>query len=166
DRRLERRQVEVAQPLLGHVGRVVVTPALRLAVGSEVFRAGDLLVRRAVVGPLRPLDPRGHGRAEVRILAGTLPDPAQRGSCETSTIGAYVWLSPTAADWRARIVASSVATCGSKLLAAPSGIGKIVRKPWIVSNANSSGMCSRDWSTAMCWSRLICTGSVTLRIEP
>jgi hypothetical protein len=34
-----------------------------------------------------------------------------------------------------------MATCGSKLLAAPSGTGKIVRKPWIVSNANSSGMC-------------------------
>ena len=76
DGRFERRQVEVAQPLLGHVGRVVVTAALGLAVGGEVLRASDLLVRRAVVGSLRALDPRGgHGRAEVRVLAGTLRDP-------------------------------------------------------------------------------------------
>ena len=68
----------------------------------------------------------------------------QRGSCETSTIGAYVCLSPTAADSRAPNAASSRATCGSKLAPVPSGIGKTVRKPWIVSKANRSGMCSRD----------------------
>ena len=79
---------------------------------------------------------------------GSSPAPStirpHRGSCETSTIGAYACLSPTAADSRAPIVASSIAACGSKLLAVPSGTGKIVRKPWIVSNANSNGMCNRD----------------------
>ena len=76
-RRLERRQVEVPQPLLGHVGRVVVAAALGLTVGDEVLRAGDHLVRRAVVVALVALDARGrHHRAEVRVLAGTLSDPA------------------------------------------------------------------------------------------
>ena len=37
NRGLERRQVEVPQPLDGHVGRVVVTARLRLAVGREVL---------------------------------------------------------------------------------------------------------------------------------
>ena len=37
------------------------------------------------------------------------------------------------ADSRAPILWSAVATPGSNELAAPSGIGKIVRKPWIVS---------------------------------
>ncbi len=27
-------------------------------------------------------------------------------------------------------------------------------------------MCSRDWSTAMCWKWLILTGSVRLKTEP
>ena len=51
----------------------------------------------------------------------------QRGSWETSTIGAYVCLMPTVAVSRAAIVSPAVATDGSKLLASPSGIGKIVR---------------------------------------
>jgi MFS transporter, MHS family, shikimate and dehydroshikimate transport protein len=54
-----RMPAEVMQPLLGHVGRVVVAPALGLAVCGEVLRTGDLLVRCAVVGPLRALDSRG-----------------------------------------------------------------------------------------------------------
>ena len=40
---------------------------------------------------------------------------------------------------------SALATSGSKLLAVASGIGKIVRKPWIVSNANRIGMPSREF---------------------
>ena len=35
-----------------------------------------------------------------------------------------------------------------------------------MSNANSIGMCSRDFSTAMCWRRLISAGSVRLSTEP
>src|SRR5262245_50429116 len=42
-----------------------------------MLRTGDLSVRRAVVGPLRALDPRGgKGRPEIWILAATLRDPA------------------------------------------------------------------------------------------
>ncbi len=73
----------------------------------------------------------------------------QRGSCETSIIGAYVCLSPTAADSRAPYVWSSKATCGSKLAPVASGIGKTVRNPWMVSKAKSSGIFSRDCSTAI-----------------
>ena len=61
---------------------------------------------------------------------------------------------------------SALATSGSKLLAVASGIGKIVRKPWIVSNANRIGMPSREFSTASRWYLLISTGSVSLKTEP
>ena len=77
DRGLERRQVEVAQPLLGHVGRVVLTAALGLAVGGEVLDARDDLVGRRVVVALGGLDARGReDGAEVRVLAGGLGDAA------------------------------------------------------------------------------------------
>ena len=59
---------------------------------------------------------------------------------------------PAAVDSRAPNLASSDAMSGSKLAPVPSGIGKTVRKPWIVSKANRSGIFSRDSSTAMCWS--------------
>ena len=75
--RLERRQVHVEQPLERHVGRVVVTSRLRLPVGDEVLHARDDLVRRGVVVALGALHPGGrHHRVEVRILAGSLGDPA------------------------------------------------------------------------------------------
>ena len=77
DRGLERRQVEVAQPLLGHVGRVVLTAALGLAVRREVLDAGDDLVGRRVVAALRRLDARGgEDGAEIGVLAGGLGDAA------------------------------------------------------------------------------------------
>ena len=77
DRRLERRQVEVAQPLLGQVGGVVVTAALRLAVGREVLGAGHELVGCAVVGSLDRLDARRpEHRVQVGVLPGGLGDPA------------------------------------------------------------------------------------------
>ena len=73
ERRLERRQVQVSEPLLRHVGGVVVASALGLAVGGEVLRAGDDLVRRAVVGALESLDARRrHDGVQVRIFAGGL----------------------------------------------------------------------------------------------
>ena len=81
-------------------------------------------------------------------------------------MGAYVCLSPTTADSRAPNDASSKATSGSKLAPTPSGIGKTVRKPWIVSKAKRSGIPSRESSTAISWSSLIRAGSVTLRTEP
>ena len=58
---------------------------------------------------------------------------------------------PTAADSKAPILWSVNATAGSKDDAAASGVGKTVRKPWIVSNANRIGMCSRELTTASCW---------------
>ena len=74
---LERRQVEVPQPLLGHVGRAVVAPALRLAVGGVVLDARDDLVLSGVVAALRGLHARGgHDRVQVRVLAGGLGDAA------------------------------------------------------------------------------------------
>ena len=55
---------------------------------------------------------------------------------------------------------------GSKLAAVPSGIGKVVRNPWMVSKANRSGIPRRESSTAIRWSSRIRRGSVTLRTEP
>ena len=76
----------------------------------------------------------------------------QRASRATSTMGAKVQCRPAA-------VASSAATCaaastaaGSQLEASASGTGKVVRKPWMTSNANNSGMCRRECSTASVWS--------------
>ena len=64
DRGLERRQVEVAQPPLGHVGRVVVAAALGLAVGGVVLDARDDLVGRGVVAcPARPSRARPRTRS-------------------------------------------------------------------------------------------------------
>ncbi len=75
DRGLERRQVEVPQPLDGHVGRVVVTARLRLAVGREVLRAGHELVRGAVVASLDRLHSRGRQNGvQIGILARSLGD--------------------------------------------------------------------------------------------
>ena len=77
DRGLERRQVEVAQRGLGHVGGVVLAAALRGTVGGEVLDTGGHLVRRRVVAALVTLDPgRGERRTEVRVLAAALGDPA------------------------------------------------------------------------------------------
>ena len=74
---LERRQVQVPQPLLGHVGRAVVAPALRLAVGRVVLDARDDLVLGRVVAALRGLHARGgHHGVQVRVLAGGLGDAA------------------------------------------------------------------------------------------
>ena len=43
------------------------------------------------------------------------------------------------------------ARCGSKLAVSPSGIGNTVRKPWITSAANSSGIFRREPSIAAFW---------------
>ena len=77
DRRLERRQVEIAQPPLRHVGRVVVAPALRRAVGGVVLDAGDDLVGLRVVAALGGLHACGRvDGVEVGILAAGLGDAA------------------------------------------------------------------------------------------
>ena len=77
DRRLERRQVHVAEALLRHVRRVVVAPGFGLSVGDEVLRARDQLVPSAVVRSLGPLHAgRAEHRVQVRVLAAALGDPA------------------------------------------------------------------------------------------
>ena len=76
DRGLERRQVEVAKPLFGHVGGVVLATAFGLAVRGEMLGARDDLVRRGVVGALGGLDPRGcKHRPQIGVFAGALGDP-------------------------------------------------------------------------------------------
>ncbi len=76
DRGLERRQVQVPQPRVGHVGRVVVAPALRLAVGGVVLDArDDLVLARSSHRPARP------SRAPRRTPSrGTGPRPRPRRS--------------------------------------------------------------------------------------
>ena len=69
-------------------------------------------------------------------------------------IGAYVCFSPTAANF-ARTITGVVAGHLRIEAAETRGIGKIVRKPWMVSNANSNGIFSRDSSTAIRWRSLI-----------
>src|SRR4029453_13846446 len=77
---IECGEVEVPQPLGGHVGGVVVAAALGLAVGDEVLGAGHQLVRGAVVAPLDGLDPRRpEHRVQVGVLPGGLGDPAPAG---------------------------------------------------------------------------------------
>lgn len=62
--------------------------------------------------------------------------------------------------------ASRRATSGSKLDAWASGIGKAVQKPWMTSRPKSSGMPSRDSSTAMRWRELLLRAPWMLSTEP
>lgn len=76
-RGLERREVQLAQALLGRVDRVVVAPGLRAAVGDPVLGRGCHPVGLRVVLALEALDAGGGERgAEERILAGALDDAA------------------------------------------------------------------------------------------
>ena len=77
DSRLERRQIEIPEPLFRQVGGVVVPAALRLAVRGEVLGARDELVGCAVVAALNRLDASGREhRVQVGVLSGGLGDPA------------------------------------------------------------------------------------------
>ena len=69
DRRLEWRQVDLAQRALRHLRAVVVAPRLRRAVRGVVFGAGEN-ARALESAHVR----RGHGRAEHRIFAGAFGD--------------------------------------------------------------------------------------------
>jgi hypothetical protein len=83
-----------------------------------------------------------------------------------STIGAKVHFSPAAAASAAAMWAACSAAAGSQLLASPSGIGKIVRCPWITSKPTSSGIFSRVCSTAIRWMSLTFRAPNTLKNEP
>ena len=75
----------------------------------------------------------------------------QRGSSEMSIIGANVHATPSTVASPAAMAAASSASSSSQVAARPSGIGKTVRCPWMTSRPNSSGMPSRDSSTAIRW---------------
>jgi len=115
-------------------------------------------------------NPRTRAAAMSDPRYGSSPEPSamrpQRGSRAMSTIGAYVQLIPNAAAScpAARAVAS--AASGSNELASPSGIGKIVRYPWITSSPNSSGILSRDSVTAMRWTGVVFSAPMTLKSPP
>jgi hypothetical protein len=89
-----------------------------------------------------------------------------RGSRATSTIGAYVQTMPFAAASMAAMRAERSASGGSQLLASPSGMGKMVRNPWITSSAKSSGTCSRDPSMASRCSARVVSAPMTSMSEP
>jgi hypothetical protein len=83
-----------------------------------------------------------------------------------STIGAKVQCVPAARASRAATAWPRSMTSGSQEAAIAIGTGKIVRRPWMTSRPNSSGMPSRWPSTASRCSRLISAGSVTNSSEP
>ena len=84
---------------------------------------------------------------------GSSPGPStmrpQRGSRATSSIGAKVMASPSAAASTAASRAERLPVAGSKVEASASGIGNMVRWPWTTSKPISSGIPRRDSSTAM-----------------
>ena len=90
----------------------------------------------------------------------------QRGSRDTSIIGAKVQLMPLLAASSAAIRAPSRAMSGLKLAACPSGNGMTVAKPWMTSRPTSNGMPSRLCSTAMRCSSLATPASATFSIDP
>src|SRR6185369_17425176 len=53
DSGLERRQVDLAQRVLGKIGRIVVATSFRGAIRYKVFRAREDLVGSAVIVPLK-----------------------------------------------------------------------------------------------------------------
>lgn len=90
----------------------------------------------------------------------------QRGSWVTSIIGENVQRTPFERVSAADTSASLRATSGSKDAAWASGIGNVVQKPWMTSRPNSSGMPSRDSSTAIRCSALVCAAPWMLSTEP
>ena len=99
-----------------------------------------------------PWKPRTLACAMRALSQGSSPGPSavrpQRGSRDTSSIGAKVIASPSAAPSRAASRAVRSQRASSKMPASASGIGKSVRWPWMMSRPISSGMPSRDFSTA------------------
>ena len=83
-----------------------------------------------------------------------------------STIGAKVQVTPCAAASMAAMRAVRRAPSGFQLLASASGTGKVVRKPWMTSKPNSSGMRARDCSTAIRCKRFTVSLPTTLRNDP
>jgi hypothetical protein len=83
-----------------------------------------------------------------------------------STIGANVQWMPTARASRAATACPRSASSGSQDAATAIGTGKTVRRPWITSNPNSTGIPCRLPSMASRCSRLVSAGSVTNSRDP
>ena len=83
-----------------------------------------------------------------------------------STIGANAQWMPAARASRAATVSPAAITSGSQDAACAIGTGNTVRRPWITSNPNNSGMPSRLPSTASRCSRFAVAGSRTNSSEP
>ena len=85
---------------------------------------------------------------------GSSPAPSemrpQRGSRAMSSIGEKASITPARVASLAEISTARPTSSGSKEQAQPSGMGNTVWKPWITSWQNSSGMCRRLFSTAIC----------------
>ena len=90
----------------------------------------------------------------------------QRGSCVTSIIGANVQCTPLERASFADTSPSRLLTSGSKLAAWARGMGKVVQNPWMTSSPNSSGMPSRDSSTAIRCRALLLRAPKMLRTDP
>src|SRR6476659_1160049 len=99
-----------------------------------------------------PWKPRTRAAAITEPRYGSSPEPStmrpHRGSRAMSTMGANVQWRPFAAPSAAATRAARSTAAGSQLAASASGVGKIVRNPWITSCANSSGIFARDCSMA------------------
>src|SRR6266550_1562943 len=89
-----------------------------------------------------------------------------RGSRAMSTMGANVQFTPAAAASRAAARAVLSAAAGSHVAASASGIGKIVRYPWITSRPRSNGMWRRDSVTAMRWASRVAWAPARFRNPP
>ena len=83
-----------------------------------------------------------------------------------STIGANAQPIPAARASRAATAWPCSIASGSHDAAIAIGTGKIVRRPWITSNPNTTGMPCRLPATASRWSRFTSAGSVTSNSEP
>ncbi len=160
-----------------NAGMIVATPAATAAsnggkwtscsVRSEM--STEAYSRPAVTGPYAqkcfahaasesgddkswPWKPRILAAAILAASHASSPGPSavrpQRGSRETSSIGAKVSPSPSCAASLAASRAVSSQASGSNKAASARGIGNRVRCPWMTSSPIRSGMPSREFSTA------------------
>ena len=150
---LKRRQIDFMQAALGHVGRGVIAPRERRAIGAESASPSRRRCRRRkdrVPGsrapwPRRSATPPRDPRPALRRSAPSADRARRRSSARRSL------RSPSRAASMAATRAVRSQRTGSKAAASASGIGKIVRCPWTTSKPSSSGTPSRDSSTAIRW---------------
>ena len=149
--RLVGRQVVVAQLLLRHVDRVVLTASHGRAVPGEVLHGRGHLVQRAEVAALVAPDlRRGDRRTQERVLPRSLdhaPPARVPADVDHRVEGP---LDPVRGGLIGRDRLIVLTAAGSQELASPIGTGKIVLYPWMTSREKMTGMCSRDCRAACC----------------